>query len=244
MSAEFLVGTSGWTYDHWKGRFYPDDLPKSRWFDYYATQFSTVEVNATFYRTFPDQTYQKWRDRAQPGFKYVLKVPRLITHRKFLVNAKEDIHSFCRSASLLEEKLGLFLLQIAPQTRCDPVLLKQAILAFDEPSRVAVEFRRKDWLNEDIRALLANLGATFVSVDSPQQKPLDWVTSRSGYIRLHGRSRWYSHDYSTTELQEIGEIARKMVIGGAKTIYIFFNNDFESFAPQNALELKHLLSGG
>ena len=81
-NVEFFVGTSGWIYAHWKELFYPEDLPKSRWFEHYAEQFSTVEVNATFYRTFKDQTYHKWRVRAPEKFKYVLKAPRLITHRK------------------------------------------------------------------------------------------------------------------------------------------------------------------
>ena len=241
MTAEFFVGTSGWTYDHWKGNFYPEGLSKSHWFDYYAARFSTVEINATFYRTFGDQTYQKWRERVSSNFSYVLKVPRLITHRKFLADAGNEIRAFSRSATLLEDKLGLVLLQVAPQTAYDPDLLRRAILAFDEPPRVAVEFRRKDWLNDEIRALLADCGATFVSVDSPQQRPVDWVTAQTGYIRLHGRSRWYSHDYTAAELHEIADLARRMADQGATRIYIFFNNDFEGYAPQNALNLKDLL---
>jgi uncharacterized protein YecE (DUF72 family) len=243
IPAQFLIGTSGWTYDHWKGGFYPQGLAKSRWFDYYAERFPTVEVNATFYRRFGDQTYIKWRERSPADFCYVLKVPQLITHRKFLVDAGEEIHAFSRSASLLEDKLGLLLLQVAPQTRYNPELLRQAILEFDRPDLVAVEFRSQDWLNTEVRALLTECGATFVSVDSPKQKPLDWVTSKTGYIRLHGRSRWYSHDYTPAELEEIAGIARSMVKSGAKTVYIFFNNDFECYAPKNALALMDILKG-
>ena len=69
MQPIFFIGTSGWTYDHWKGRFYPENLAQKRWFDYYASQFSAVEVNATFYRTFKDQTYQNWRQRCPAGFR-------------------------------------------------------------------------------------------------------------------------------------------------------------------------------
>ncbi len=242
MAAQFFVGTSGWTYNHWKGLFYPEGLPQSRWFEYYLGRFSTVEVNATFYRSFPDSTYQKWKTRAPDGFKYVLKVPRLITHRKFLVDTDNDIRSFWRSAAILEEKLGLVLLQVAPQTPYDPDLLKHAILSFGDPSRIAVEFRRKDWLNVEIRTLLADCKATFVSVDSPTQAPLEWITSQTGYIRLHGRSHWYLHDYSSKELDEIAEIAHHMESNGARTVYIFFNNDFEGFAPKNALALIERLN--
>src|SRR5512136_3482829 len=200
MSRQFLVGTSGWTYDHWKGNFYPDGLAKSRWFDHYARQFPAVEVNATFYRRFADQTYTRWHARAPGGFTYVLKVPKLITQRMYLVDASDEIHAFWRSASLLEGKLGLVLLQVAPGTPYDLDLLWQALEAFGDTHKVAVEFRRKEWLNEETLALLRECGAAFVSVDSPRQRPVDWVTSDAGYIRLHGRSRWYSHDYSSAEL--------------------------------------------
>jgi len=243
MRAQFLVGTSGWTYDHWKGSFYPEDLSKSHWFDYYATQFPTVEVNATFYRRFKDQTYHMWRARAPDGFVYVLKVPRIITHRKYLVDAEDEIRTFWHSASLLEDKLGLVLLQVAPQTPYDLARLRQAILTFGDPRRVAVEFRRKDWLNEETMAMLADCEATFVSADSPRQRLTDRVTSQAGYIRLHGRKRWYSYDYTATELDEIAETARRMAKQGAKTVYVYFNNDFEGFAPKNARELMEHLRG-
>ncbi len=89
--AHFLVGTSGWVYDDWKGRFYPETLPRSRWFAYYAAHFPTVEVNATFYRAFKDQTYVQWRERVPPGFLYVLKAPRRITHDKRLEDVENDV---------------------------------------------------------------------------------------------------------------------------------------------------------
>jgi uncharacterized protein YecE (DUF72 family) len=237
MTAQYLVGTSGWTYDHWKESFYPAELAKSRWFDFYAAQFPAVEVNATFYRKFADLTYVKWRERAPAGFTYVLKVPKFITHRKYLADAGDEIRTFWRSASLLEDKLGLILLQVAPATPFDLERLRLALLAFGDPHRVAVEFRRKDWLNDQTLDLLRDCGATFVSVDSPRVSPVDWVTSQAGYLRLHGRSHWYSHDYTPAELDEIAETALRMAANGAKTVYIFFNNDFEGHAPRNALAL-------
>jgi uncharacterized protein YecE (DUF72 family) len=237
MTAQFLIGTSGWTYEHWKGLFYPEGLAKSHWFDYYAEKFPAVEVNATFYRRFIDQTYIKWRERTPESFIYVLKAPRLITHRKYLIDVEEEIHAFWRSADLLEDKLGLVLLQVAPGTPYDLERLRQALLAFGDPRRVAVEFRRKEWLNEETLNLLREFGVAFVSADSPRQRLVDWVTSDAGYIRLHGRSHWYSHDYSSAELDEVAVIARRMVAKGAKAVYIFFNNDFEGYAPKNALEL-------
>jgi uncharacterized protein YecE (DUF72 family) len=237
----FYIGTSGWTYDHWKGLFYPEKLAKSRWFDYYATQFSSVEVNATFYRTFKDQTYLKWKQRAPEGFGYVLKAPRLITHRKFLLDVEEFIQAFYRSCTLLEDKFKLTLLQVAPQTPYDLPRLKTALQAFPDPSKVAVEFRRDEWLNPDTLDLLQSLGAVMCNVDSPRQKLTDYLTSDRAYLRMHGRKHWYSYNYSTDELKEIANLARELVHRGAKRVYIFFNNDFEGYAPANALALKNML---
>ncbi len=241
MNAQFLVGTSGWTYPEWQGVFYPEDWPKRRWFEYYAGKFATVEVNATFYRTFKDQTYHKWREQAPAAFRYVLKVPRVITHRKHLKEAEAEIKSFWRSVSLLEDKLGLLLLQLAPGSAYDPDSLKQALLAFGDFRKVAVEFRDKKWLTEEIKDLLKETGAVFCAVDSPKSRLVDWVTAEVAYIRLHGRQRWYNYDYSTAELREIAALAGRLVKSGAGTVYIFFNNSVNGYAPQNALAFMKIL---
>lgn len=238
---QFLIGTSGWTYDHWKGLFYPKNLPKRKWFEYYGSFFSTVEVNATFYRSFKDQTYLNWREHAPVHFRYVLKAPRWITHRKYLLDAEQEIEEFSRSAALLEDRLGLILLQVAPGTPYDPDRLKRALLAFGNPNKVAIEFRHKNWFTDEIRDLLCTLGVVFCTADSPKTRLSDWVTSDTAYIRLHGRQRWYSHNYTDQELHEIADLAIQMAEQGAERIYIFFNNDFEGYAPQNALTLQQML---
>ena len=91
--------------------------------------------------------------------------------------------------------------------------------------------------------MLKDLGATFCNADSPGNKLTGWVTSQSAYIRLHGRKRWYSYDYSTQELEEIAEMTEEMVRSGAKWVYLFFNNDFEGNAPRNALTLMKIVKG-
>jgi len=237
----FFIGTSGWTYDHWRGGFYPADLAKSRWFDFYAGQFNAVEINATFYRAFKDQTYLNWRARATQDFVYVLKAPKTITHRKLLKDVEIDIHTFCQSAALLGEKFAMILLQVAPNLPYDPGLVRSALLAFDDPSRVAVEFRHPRWYNPEIEGLLSSVGAAFCNVDSPQQDLTKILTSQRAYIRLHGHTHWYASDYSSEDLHQIADLARRLVACGARQVYIFFNNDFECYAPANALALKKLL---
>lgn len=237
----FFVGTSGWTYEHWKGRFYPQDLPKKAWFDYYAREFQAVEVNATFYRSFTDQTYQNWKQRAPQGFIYVLKAARLITHRKYLLDVDEDIRTFYQSCLLLQDKFGMILLQVAPNTPYDLTRLQGALSAFSDPKSVAVEFRHSEWLNPNTMSLLRSLGATICNVDSPQQRITDNLTSDRAYLRLHGRHRWYVYNYSEAELMEIAELAQNLLQKGAKRVYIFLNNDFKGYAPFNAMRLRDLL---
>jgi len=200
-----------------------------------------VEINATFYRTFKDQTFINWRNKAPQGFRYVLKAPRIITHRKYLENVTEEIQAFDRSASLLEDKLGLILLQLAPGTPYDIERLRTACLAFNNPQKIAVEFRHKRWLTDETFSLLKELGVTFCNPDSPRCSLSEYVTSSKGYIRLHGRKQWYSYNYSNEELQEIANTVQRMNSAGIDTVYIFFNNDFEGYAPKNAQYLANIL---
>ena len=238
----FWIGTSGWSYDHWRGEFYPVDLPKNHWFSFYLEHFSAVEINATFYLTFADATYHKWREQVNLDFRYVLKVPKLITHRKCLQDCVGDIQGFNRSAGLLGERLGMLLLQVSPTTPFELRRLREALQSFNDPTRVAVEFRSKHWECEEVRSLLREMGASYVSVDSPRTRLLDWVTGRRAYIRLHGRRRWYADNYSTAELEEIAQLAQRMAARGAQEVYIFFNNDFGGYAPKNALTLAQMLA--
>jgi len=237
----FFIGTSGWTYEHWKGCFYPESLARKKWFDFYSTRFNAVEINATFYRSFRDQTYLNWKAHAPQGFGYVLKVPKTITHRKLLKDVEVDIQTFCQSAALLEESWKMVLLQVPPNLTYDPGLLRAALQVFPDPSRVAVEFRHDSWFNADIERLLSTLGVAFCNVDSPRHALTDFLTSERAYIRLHGREHWYSSNYPDEDLVYLASLLRRLSVRGAREVYVFFNNDFGGFAPANALTLKRFL---
>ena len=241
METLFWTGTSGWTYPDWKGRFYPEDLPSSRWFDHYARIFRSVEVNATFYRRFKDLTYIRWRDRAPEGFRYVLKIPRYITHLKLLLDVGDEIRKFWQQACLLEEKFGMLLLQLSPRTPKDPARLEKALAAFPDPRRVAVEFRNLAWLDDTVETLLRDIGAASCAADSPLGRPCDWLTSHTAYIRLHGRRRWFADKYTGQELGHIARLARSFARRGAKDVYVFFNNDVMAWGPENAVTLQAML---
>jgi uncharacterized protein YecE (DUF72 family) len=240
-SAAVFIGTSGWTYDHWKGNFYPEQPPKNQWFNHYCRFFKTIEVNATFYRQFRSQTYENWYKQSPPEFRFTLKIPQIITHRKFLIDVGEDIRQFEDSALQLNEKLGLMLLQLAPQTPYDPNLLAKTLSLFQQPDKVAVEFRDKKWFTEEIFALLKKFNSITCNIDSPQIQVLDLLTSHTAYFRMHGRNKWYNYDYSQNELENFRAKIADVVIKGAEKIFVFFNNDFNGFAPDNALKLTKIL---
>lgn len=209
--------------------------------EYYQTKFQIVEINATFYRFFKDQVFINWRLKAKKNFKYIIKVNRTITHIKYLKNCKRLIKKFCRSVALLEDKLALILLQLPPKMPYDLERLKKALLSFDDPTKVVVEFRDEKWYTPEVKALLKEIGCIFCAADSPKIKLLNWVTSDIAYIRLHGRKTWFNYNYSTKELTEIAAFVKKLAKNKVKHIYILFNNDYFTYAVKNAAKLEKML---
>ncbi len=135
----------------------------------------------------------------------------------------------------------MILLQLAPATPYEPERLKKALLAFKDPHKVAVEFRDKKWMTPETKALLTETGSAFCIADSPNLPLLSWLSSENADIRCHGRSRWYAYNYTDNDLKEIADMARQLKSNGAVKVYIFFNNDYNAYAPKNALTLLDLL---
>jgi uncharacterized protein YecE (DUF72 family) len=238
---KYYIGTSGWNYSDWKSRFYPKNLAQRDWLAYYATQFNSLEVNATFYRSFSDETYINWYNKVPDNFKFVIKAPRLVTHFKLLIDCEATVSKFEESATLLRDKLGLMLLQLSPKMPYDTWRLHVSLRQFHYPTKVVVEFRDKKWLNLQTKHVLEQAGSIFCAVDSDKFKLNSWLTASTAYVRLHGRVPGYHYCYSLTELKEIAKHIRTFALHGAKEIYIFFNNDYEANAPYNALTLRELL---
>jgi uncharacterized protein YecE (DUF72 family) len=151
---DIRIGCSGFLYDHWRGPFYPEDLPRNLWLDYYCRQFSTVELNVTFYRLPERETFAKWYLATPEGFVFSLKGSRFITHVKKMKDCAEPIEAFYSRASVLKEKLGVILWQLPPTLNMDVERLKEFLEAL-RPYRVrnAFEFRNKTWINKKIFTL-------------------------------------------------------------------------------------------
>jgi len=234
------VGTSGWYYNHWIGRFYPEDLDKKDWLDFYCRHFSTVEINATFYRMPFENMVRGWASRAPEGFRYAVKGNRRITHLKKLVGVDEDLRDYFRRIELLGDRLGVILWQLPPSLHEDTERLQSFLARLPREMKHAVEFRHRSWLQPRVYAVLEKFNVACVSVSSSRM-PADFtVTADFVYYRFHGLGGGYAHDYTRTELEPWAAQARKALREG-RTVFAYFNNDAEARAPKNARELMRMI---
>jgi uncharacterized protein YecE (DUF72 family) len=239
-SAGIHVGTSGWSYDDWNGRFYPAGVRGAERLDYYAQRFDTVEVNATFYRLPNRAMIASWNRRLPERFHLVLKGSRLITHTRRLRDCGEALHTFLERARELR-RLRAILWQLPPSLQRDLSLL-EAFLAMLRPwVSHALEFRHESWWDDAVAALLARHGAAFVAVSHPRLPATVWPTAGLLYLRFHGLGpRLYDYRYSEAELR--AWVRRIAPYRQARELYAFFNNDVRAQAPDNAESFRALLT--
>jgi uncharacterized protein YecE (DUF72 family) len=219
-----LVGTSGWQYRDWRGRFYPDGVPQRLWLEYYADRFATVEVNNAFYRLPERDTFAGWRSRTPEDFQIAVKMRRYLTHIKRLGGPAEPVSRFLSRAAGLGDRLGPVLLQLPPSLPADPAALDGVLAQFPASVRVAVEPRHESWWSPTVRGVLEHRGAALCWADRLGRPvtPL-WRTAGWGYLRLHeGRARprpRYGPAALRSWLDRITETYRD------DPVYVYFNND-------------------
>ena len=237
------IGTSGWQYKDWKGRFYPPKLPQVRWLEHYAERFDTVEVNNSFYRLPKPETFASWRDRLPDGFVMTVKVNRYITHLKQLRDPDEPVQRFLDAAEPLKDRTGPLLVQLPPSLAADHDRLERALDRFplDDGQRVAVEFRHPSWFErgrqgvERTGEVLRERNVALVLTDrkgrplEPLLRTADW-----GYVRFHeGIEPPWPH-YGDRALADWA--AR---IAGCwsddEDVYAYFNNDPGCWAIADAV---------
>jgi uncharacterized protein YecE (DUF72 family) len=242
VSPEVRIGTSGWNYAAWRDTFYPPGLPARRWLEHYATVFDTVEINATFYRLAKPAAVENWVDQTPPGFVFAAKSSRFLTHMKRLTDMDQGVQRYYDSIAPLAEspKLGPVLWQLPDNFRRDDDRLAFA-LEHLPPGRHAFELRHPSWFADPVYELLREHGAAFVIHDAKQREPTPGVlTADWTYLRFHYGRRGRRGNYSETELREWAARVRGLKVD----VYAYFNNDWETFAPPNALRLRRLVSGG
>jgi uncharacterized protein YecE (DUF72 family) len=235
------IGCSGWNYPHWRERVYPRGCPQSRWLQYYATLFDTVEVNTTFYRLPKRTAVAHWVEQTPDGFVFAVKVSRYLTHVKRLRGLKDGIERFFERIEPLVEsaKLGPVLWQLPPTFRRDDDRLASALGRLP-PGRHAFEFREPSWYVDEVFELLRAHDAALVIPDSPKYpfRPLE-LTAGWTFVRFHHGRRGRRGNYSETELEEWA----RRIEGWRQDVdvYAYFNNDWEGFAVANGRWLRQRL---
>jgi len=228
------IGTSGYHYDHWKGVFYPENIPKAEWFSYYAKNFDTVEINNTFYRLPSASAFDAWKVQAPNGFCYALKFSRYGSHILRLKKPRATIGKYLRRADRLGKFLGPILVQLPPNWKVNPERLDAFLRAAPKDHRWAVEFRDPGWLCEEVFTLLRRHRAALCIHDLIENHPRV-LTAGWTYLRFHGdRYRGsYSRQFLTARAAEIEEyLTRKL------DVFAYFNNDAEGWAARNAADLR------
>jgi uncharacterized protein YecE (DUF72 family) len=228
------IGTSGWSYKPWEKTFYPADLPKKQQFEFYTTQFHTVEINATFYRLPAPHMVRGWHDKAPTGFIFGIKGNRYITHIKRLKHLDGALDKFFNRLKPLKDQIGPILWQLPPNFRKDLPQLEQFLKRLPKSYAHAVEFRNPSWLEgDDVFELVRRYGVAHVNLSS-QAMPLNLtVTSGLVYIRFHGLKGGAAHNYTRRELEPWAKHIRKQARAG-RDVYAYFNNDANVRAPANA----------
>ena len=240
MSLPYYIGTSGWHYEHWRNRFYPEQLTKAKWLEFYATHFATVELNNSFYHLPSETAFANWRDSSPANFIFAVKVSRFITHMKRLKNTEEAVDKFITRAKILDQKLGPLLYQLPPNMHRNDDLLESFLSTLPQGMKHVFEFRHQSWLEEKVFDILHKYNMGLCVFDMPSISCPLVATADFAYVRFHGSTGLYFSCYSDEELADwakrLADLAPNL-----KALYIYFNNDAEAFAVRNALTLGNYL---
>ncbi|MCA1654038.1 MAG: DUF72 domain-containing protein [Sphingomicrobium sp.] len=231
------VGCSGWVYRHWKGGFYPAELAQKRWFHRYAESFDTVEINASFYRLPLPSTFDGWREKAPPGFRYAVKVNRFITHNKKLAGVEEPLAEFIALARMLGPALGPLLHQLPPSLHRNDERLAAYLALLPTDIEHVVEFRHRSWYVEAVLALLDRHGVGFVTHDLVGLVSPRWASGRTAYVRFHGTGGKYRGRYSETQMKDWADWLNEQRAVG-RSAWAYFNNDIGGDAIEDARVLR------
>jgi uncharacterized protein YecE (DUF72 family) len=235
------IGTSGWSYDHWKGPFYPDDLPSGRMLEYYARSFRSTEINSSFYGLPEPETLRRWRDATPGDFLFAAKASGYITHRKKLRDPRETVAIFLDRISLLGDKLGPILFQLPPRWHYDEARLAAFLKALSTEFRYVFEFRDRSWLNPRTYELLSRYHAGFCIYELDGFLAPEEITADHIYVRLHGPGGAYEGNYDAKTLSAWAARLSAWAQDGY-TIYCYFDNDQLGYAVRNAECLQRILA--
>lgn len=236
QNMKIFVGTSGYWYREWKGRFYPAKIPSKEMLRFYSERLNAVEINNTFYRMPKEGVLASWAQQVPDGFVFALKAPQAITHLKRLRNAGAETGYFLRSLSVLEGKLGPVLFQLPKSFHANRPALEDFLALIPGNSSCAFEFRSPSWLDAEILDLLRGKGCSLCIADA-DEKPANEIISTApwGYLRLR-RS-----DYTDAGLSQWME---RVLSQKWERAFVFFKHEEEARGPELAMRFRELAHWG
>lgn len=236
------VGTCGWQYRSWRGTWYPEGLPQRLWLAHHATRFPVVEVDSSFYRLPTRQTTARWAEQVPPGFRFIPKMSRYLTHVRRLRDPDEPVTRFTDRMEPLGDRWGATLLQLPPDLRRDDELLRGFLRAWPPQRPIIVEFRHPSWFDDAVFALLEEAGASLALTDR-RSRPLETLvrTARWCYVRLHEGTANPWPCYGDRALRTWAERIAALWGDDAKG-FVVFNNDPNACAPADATRFERIAS--
>lgn len=236
-----LVGTSGWQYRDWRGRFYPGPLPQRLWLEHHASHWQTAELNNSFYRLPRRETFQAWRRRTPSDYVFAVKASRYLTHIRRLREPEEPVARFLQAASGLGDKLGAVLVQLPPDLQVEVDRLERTLRCFPAGTPVVVEPRHPSWWVPQVRELLTAFDAVLCWADRGSQPvaPL-WRTAGWGYLRLHAGGGDAVWPYPTQVLARWADLLCQSW-DDDELVFVFTNNDPGGAALRDGVTLAGLL---
>jgi uncharacterized protein YecE (DUF72 family) len=245
MASNIHVGTSGWSYQHWKEVFYPHKLSSTKWLPFYAGIFDTTEINASFYRLPSEETVHKWMEQVPKNFLFCPKMSRFLTHMKKLKDPEEPLQRFFSVFAPLKNKLGPVLIQLPAMLRFNYDVAENfyRLLKFNYNAyEFVLEVRHDTWLQEESLTLMTKYDIGLVISQSGDVFPYsEMVTAKNIYVRFHGPAELYASSYTDQSLKLFARKFKAWAKEGHQ-VWAFFNNDIHAHAVKDAQGLMALLS--
>ena len=241
------LGSIGWSYNFWKGSFYPPKTPSKDFLAYYSTQFGTVEVDSTFYRIPSSQAFLSWKEQTPEGFCFSLKFPQIITHIKKLQDCQNETDTFLNRASLLGQRLGPLLLQFPPSFDVTEFAeLESYLQMLPSAYSYAVEVRNKSWLTNEFYRLLKQCNVALAWADSPHLPQLSEKTAGFLYIRWEGNRKAVEGTQGKIEIDRKADLAAwaqkiKFYLDGGTEVFGYFGKYFSGYPPSDISQLEGFL---
>jgi uncharacterized protein YecE (DUF72 family) len=235
------IGTSGWSYKHWKGTFYPEKTKATDQLNYYQQLFDTVEINNSFYRLPSAETIEHWIESVSKDFLFSVKASRYITHLKKLHDAGPAFDEFLARISKFKAKLGPILFQLPPNLKYNRERLQKFLEYLPKAQQYVFEFRNKDWYCEEVYDLLTRHNCAFCIFELAGDYTPEIVTADFVYVRLHGPGEnKYQGSYTDNQLNDWAKKCKKWQ-RKSLDVFIYFDNDEKGYAGFNVKTLKEIL---